>query len=32
MGTISVFWQLKVNLKEKIYLNVNSTTQRWPKK
>jgi hypothetical protein len=32
MGTIAVFWQLKVNLKEKIYLNVNSTTQRWPKK
>jgi hypothetical protein len=31
MGTISDYWQLKVNLKEKIYLYANSTTQRCPK-
>jgi len=30
-GTISDYWQLKVNLKEKIYLDANSTTQRCPK-
>ena len=29
--TISDYWQLKVNLKEKIYLDANSTTQRCPK-
>ncbi len=32
MGTISGCWDLKVNLKAKIYINVSSTTQRWPKK
>ncbi len=31
METISDSWQLKVNLKEKIYLYANSTTQRCPK-
>jgi hypothetical protein len=31
MGTISDCWQFKVNLKEKIYLYANSTTQRCPK-
>ncbi len=33
MGTISDCWQLKVNLKEKMYLYANSstTTQRCPK-
>ncbi len=31
MGTILDCWQLKVNLKEKIYLYANSTTQRCPK-
>ncbi len=33
MGTISdCCWQLKVSLKEKMYLYANSTTQRCPKK
>jgi hypothetical protein len=32
MDTISDYWHLKVNLKEKIYLYVNSTTQRCSKK
>ncbi len=32
IGTISDCWPLKVNLKEKIYLYVNSTTQRCPSK
>ncbi len=31
MGTISDCWQLKMNLKEKMYLYDNSTTQRCPK-
>ncbi len=31
MGLISDCWQLKVNLKEKIYPYANSTTQRCPK-
>ncbi len=31
MGTISESWQLQMNLKEKVYLYVNSTTQRCPK-
>jgi hypothetical protein len=31
MGTISACWQLKVNLKEKMYLYANSATQRCPK-
>ncbi len=30
MGTISDCWLLKVNLKEKIYLYANSTTQKCP--
>jgi hypothetical protein len=32
MGTISDYYNLKVNLKVKIYLYVNSTTQRCPNK
>ncbi len=32
MGTISDCWHLKVNLEEKMYLYVNSTTQRCPNK
>jgi hypothetical protein len=32
MATISVCRQLKVNLKAKIYIYVNSTTQRCPNK
>jgi hypothetical protein len=32
IGTISDCWHLKMNLKEKIVLYVNSTTQRFPKK
>jgi hypothetical protein len=32
VGTLSNFWHLKVNLKEIIYLYVNSTTQRCPNK
>ncbi len=32
MGTISGCRHLKVNLKAKIYINVSSTTQRWPNK
>ncbi len=31
MGTISDFWQLKMNLKEKIYLYTNSATQKCQK-
>ncbi len=31
MGTISDCWQLEVNLKEKLYLYANSTTQGRPK-
>jgi hypothetical protein len=31
MGTISDCWHLKVNLKEKMYLFVKSTTQRCQK-
>jgi hypothetical protein len=31
MGTISACWHLKVNLKKKIYVYVNSTTQRCQK-
>ncbi len=31
MGTISDSWQLKLNLKEKMYLYANSTTQRCPR-
>jgi len=30
-GMLSDCWQLKVNLKEKLYLFANSTTQRCPK-
>ncbi len=32
VGTITGCWHLKVNLKAKIYINVSSTTQRWPNK
>ncbi len=32
MGTISDCWHLKVNLKQKFYLSVNSLTQRCPNK
>ncbi len=32
MGTISGCWDLKVNLKAKIYMYVNSTSQRCPNK
>jgi hypothetical protein len=32
MGTISDYLHLKVNLKEKMYLYVNSTIQRYPNK
>ncbi len=32
IGTISDCWHLKVNLKEKMYLYVNSTIQRCPNK
>jgi hypothetical protein len=32
MGTISGCWDLKVNLKAKMYLWVNSTSQRCPNK
>ncbi len=32
MGTVSDLLHLKVNLKNKIYLYVTSTTQRWPNK
>jgi hypothetical protein len=32
MGTKSGCWDLKVNLKAKMYLQVNSTSQRCPNK
>jgi hypothetical protein len=32
MGTISGCWDLKVNLQAKMYLQVNSTSQRCPNK